>query len=252
MSVRIFIIVLVSFGHSIGHGATATIATASNFKSTMDELIPLYQQHYPHSVRQVNASSGVLFNQIVFGAPFDLFLSADARYPTALQQRMSGIGKATTYAIGKLVMVVNDNNKPPPIVSETAVINTLSTLTGKIAIANPDIAPYGLAAHQVIAHLGLWDSLQSRLIRGNNVGQAFQFIATKNATLGFVAQSQALYFKTEELSIWPLPISWYQPIRQQAILLQSGQQNPAARSFLEFLTTADAQSIIRKHGYLSP
>jgi molybdate transport system substrate-binding protein len=248
------------------HGAmaaTATIATASNFKETMNELITQFEQSQPHQLRQVNAASGILFNQIRHGAPFDALLAADSRYPLALEQQGLGVsGSRFTYAIGALVLV---STSPLPNMTEPTAEAFRSVLAGtlasggKIAMAHPNTAPYGRAAQQVLHYLQIAPDHQMQLVRAHNINQSFQFVATGNAALGFAARSQ-LAASASQLSAtnstalyyWPVPTSWHQPIRQQAILLQSAQHNLAAVSFLHFLTTEEAQIIIRRHGYNTP
>ncbi len=238
----------------------ATIATASNFKAAMDELIYHFQQHFPHQLRQTNASSGVLFNQISYGAPFDVFLAANSYYPKLLADQGQAFSDSRyTYAHGKLVLLSTSPLEISSSKSQQAVTNILTTALSngdKIAIANPDTAPYGIAAQQALDHLGLWQNHQAQLVRGNNVGQSFQFVATGNVAFGFAALSQLNALTAQQqhsaLYAWPLPEHWYQPIRQQAILLQSGKDNPAAVAFLDFLTSNEAKSIIRRHGYSAP
>ncbi len=246
--------------------ALGTIATSSNFKRAMVDLIEEFERSHPHQLRQVNASSGVLFNQITMGAPFDVMLSANSYYP----QQLVSLGFAPpesrfTYAEGKLVLAFSKNNSS----IRCSFVNghTVSTadrecfvaaITGihqrhsRLAVANPDFAPYGIATRQTLQHLGLWESTSQQRVTGSNVGQTYQFVATGNSAAGFVALSQLVQAadqRGQSLDYWPVPESWYQPIRQQAILLQSGLDNPAALSFLAFLQTDRAKAIIQRHGY---
>lgn len=246
--------------------AVSTMATASNFKWAMSDLIEAFEASHPHQLRQVNASSGVLFNQITMGAPFDVMLSANSRYPQQLEKLNLAVpGSRFTYAEGKLVLAFSDtmqsipcsfsNGSHPPPAIQSCFIAALANIRqqqSKLAIANQDIAPYGIAAQQALQHLGLWESTKPHLVRGSNVGQTYQFVATGNTAAGFVALSQMSLPELQGnhlLEYWPVPENWYQPIRQQAILLQSGQENPAALSFLVFLKTDPAKAIIQRHGY---
>lgn len=235
--------------------ATATIATAANFKLTMTELISQFQSQQPHHLRQVNASSGVLFNQISHGAPFDVFLAANSRYPTALaEQGYADSNSLFTYAEGKLVLASTTPLDNSPARRQPNIADLLSQALQagkKIAIANPETAPYGIAARQALQHLNLWQHHQPQLVRGNNAAQSVQFVATGNVSFGLVALSQAQN-PLIGLFYWPIPATWYQPIRQQAILLQSAQHNPAATAFLDFLKSREAKAIIRRHGYNTP
>ena len=244
------------------HGAaaaTATIASASNFRMAMDELTVLFTQRYPYQLRHSYASSGVLFNQISHGAPFDVFLSADSHYPITLADNGMAVAESRfTYAEGKLVLVSSKPLTGGTVVDRgtiTAALNAVFGNGGKVAIANPDIAPYGIAAKQALSYLELWRNNQSKLVRATNVGQSFQFVATGNAAIGFAALSQLQrpqHKAIAALHYWPIPGHWYQPIRQQAILLQSAGNNPAAIAFMDFLTTDDAKAVIQRHGYATP
>ena len=223
----------------------ATIATASNFSRTMSELIAAFEQRHPHRIVQVNAASGVLFNQIAYGAPFQAFLSADARYPQALLQRgLVTEAQAFTYAIGQLA--VASRSLPSEQLELKALIAALVNQQQKLAIANPNTAPYGIAARETLLSLKLWRQAKPHLVRGNNIGQSFQFVASGNAQAGIVALSQVI---GSDMAFRPIPQQHHRPIRQQAILLQS--KNTAAVAFLDFLQTADAKKIIQRHGYLT-
>ncbi len=231
------------------YAETATIAVASNFKTAMTELIGQFHQQYPqHQLKQSNASSGSIVSQVKQGAPFAAFLSADSRYPISLEtEGHAVINTRITYAKGQLVAVAPDwaiNDQQSFIKAIKATINSLY----KIAIANPDIAPYGLAAKQTLNHLALWQQTQAHLVKGSNVGQTFQYVATGNAPIALVALSQVENLKPA-IDYWLIPKDWYQPIRQQAILLQSGKSNQAAIDFLTFLQTDTAKAIIRQQGY---
>ena len=245
--------------------AVGTIATASNFKWAMSDLIETFEGSHRHTLRQVNASSGILFNQITLGAPPDVMLSANSRYPQQLEQLNLALPESRfTYAEGKLVLVFSDamqsipcsfsssHSSAPDRSCFTAALANIGQQQSKVAIAHPDIAPYGIAAQQALQHLGLWESMKKHLVRGSNAGQTYQFVATGNAAAGFVARSQVSLPEQQgshSLAYWPVPENWYQPIRQQAILLQSGQENPAALSFLAFMKTDKAKAIIQRHGY---
>ncbi len=228
---------------------TATIAVATNFKTTMTKLIAQFHQQYPqHQLKQSNASSGSIVNQVRQGAPFAAFLSADSRYPTSLEtQGLAVANTRATYAEGQLVAVAPDQTISDQQ-SLTEAINATVNLEHKIAIANPDIAPYGLAAKQTLTHLKLWRATKSYLVKGSNVGQTFQYVATGNAPIALVALSQVKQLNPS-IDYWLIPKEWYQPIRQQAILLQSGKTNQAAITFLDFLQTDTAKAIIREQGY---
>jgi len=233
--------------------ATATVAVATNFRPTLNTLAATFEQQSQHRLRLVSSSTGVLYNQILHGAPFDLLLAADSEHPLLLEH--GGMGQPAsrfTYATGALALVFAFAPETPTPIDrgnlEQAFIDILSASSGKIALANPALAPYGLASQQVLEHLGLWLPLQSRLAMGNSVAQSHQFVATGNSPLGFIALAQA-YNTAPTLSYWPVPANWHRPIQQQAILLQSGHNNPAAVDFHRFLRGATAATIIASDGY---
>ena len=263
---RVFFTLVCCLWATGSFSALGTIATASNFKWAMSDLIETFETSHPHRLRQVNASSGILFNQITFGAPFDVMLSANSRYPQELEKLGFAIPESRfTYAEGKLILAFSDTMQSIPCSNSernhlpeanqscfTTVLANIRQQQSRLAIANPDIAPYGIAAQQALQYLGLWESTKQHLVRGSNVGQTYQFVATGNAAAGFVALSQLSFPEHQghrSLEYWTVPENWYQPIRQQAILLQFGQQNPAALSFIAFLKTDKAKAIIRRHGY---
>lgn len=242
------------------NAATATIAVASNFKHTMEQLITPFEHQSGHSITQVNASSGTLFNQITHGAPFDILLSADLRYPLLLAD--SGKGIKTTlfsYAQGQLVLLFSQPPNTKPGNEQQRFTQSLIAIQKhdtKIATANPMIAPYGIAARQTLQTLQLWnDATRNSWVRGNNVGQTLQFVITGNAAAGFVSYSQLVQLANSNnrtYTYWKVPQDWYQPIRQGAILLQSAHNNEAAQAFLQFLQSDRAQRIIQDNGYTIP
>lgn len=231
---------------------TATIAVASNFKPTLALLVAKFETQSEHRLRVVSTSTGVLFNQIKHGAPFDLLLAADNTHPMLLEQQGLGVkGSRFTYATGGLALVFNDNSQQlfgKASIDENFIVDIINQSKGKIAIANPKLAPYGLATQRVLSKLGLWETLQPRLVLGSNIAQSFQFVATANATVGFIALTQAINSKVQ-LNYWAIPDKWHLPIRQQAILLQSGNENRAAVEFVTFLKTSAAKAIINHNGY---
>lgn len=214
------------------------IAVASNFKEPASELVKRFQERTGRNVTVTVGSTGKLYAQIRNGAPFAVFLAADAERPALLEKQIpAAAGSRFTYAVGKLVLWSPDTN----LVDGEGKV--LESDFGKLAIANPKLAPYGAAAEEVIRKKGLWKKIESRLVRGENIGQTFQFVSTGNAELGFVALSQA---KDREGSLWEVPNELYTPIEQQAVLL-SGDEG--AREFFEFLKSEEARELIRSYGY---
>jgi molybdate transport system substrate-binding protein len=224
----------------------ATVAVASNFKSTLEKLDKEFRQQQPHQLRIVSAASGVLYSQALHGARFDLLLSADSERPRLVEEAGTGVpGSRFTYALGQLALT------GPMVKHPSNASELLGNLDGKLAIANPELAPYGLAARQTLQHLGLWQALQDQLVMGANIGQAYQFVATGNAPMGLVALPLVLQDARKPFH-HVIPAAWHEPILQQAILMKSGRENAAAIAFLEFLRSNPSRDIIAKDGYLLP
>jgi molybdate transport system substrate-binding protein len=225
------------------HAQTATIAVASNFKPTMEKLAQSFSTSHGHQLRRVYGSSGKLLAQIRHGAPFDAFLSADTAKPQHLISQGLGIMSSSyIYAIGQLALWSPSAKTPL-----TAAILKQPDIT--LAIANPKLAPYGVAATQLLATLQLTNASNIRLIQGENINQTFQFVATGNADVGLVAYSQLTHHSQNIANAWRIPPSSHAPIEQQAILLRSGQSNSAASDFLAYLASTEAKAIIRWSGY---
>lgn len=223
------------------------LAVAANFHDASERLAVRFTEKTGHSTRISYGSTGKLYAQIRHGAPFDVFLAADQERPRLMEQDGSGIpGTRFTYAVGKLVLWSPD---------QQAFGNPEAFLRAgdfrHLAIANPATAPYGLAARQTLEHLGLWEALEKRLVRGESIAQTFQFVATGNAAAGFVALAQ-LRDDHNRGTRWQVPDTHHEPIAQQAILLERGRDNDAARAWLNFLASADGQDIIRQYGYDIP
>jgi molybdate transport system substrate-binding protein len=232
----------------IGHHAVADevrVAVAANFTGAANEIAPLFKKLSGHSVKLSFGSTGKLFTQIENGAPFDVFLAADSRRPKKAEYEGLAVpGTRFTYARGKLVLW-----SASPCLFEDGETYIRGGTFDHLAIANPKTAPYGLAAQQVMQKLGVWDDMQDKLIRGDSIAQTFQFAATGNAEIGFVAYSQIMKWKDRDGSLWIIPDNNYAPIEQQAVLLKRGADNPAARAFIEFLKGTEARSVIEGFGY---
>lgn len=219
------------------------VAVASNFRPALQALEPAFSAQTGHTLSPSYGSTGKLYAQILHGAPFALFLAADAERPMRLEQSGAAVaGTRFTYAVGKLVLWRRE-----PGSADIGVDFLQSGAFRHLAIANPDTAPYGRAAKQALEQLGLWEALSPRIVRGENIGQAFAFVRSGNAELGFVAQSQLALDPLEPPgSSWLVSEELYDPIQQQAVLLRD---EPAARAFLEFLQGEAARSIIQSQGY---
>jgi len=244
MMPRLLCLLLILLCPVAGITATATVAVSSNFRTTFEQLNLAFKHTHPHQLKLVSAATGVLYQQILQGAPFNILLAADSWHPQLLEQQGKVANNSRfTYATGELVLIGAAQLDGNP---EQAIKQLLKIDISKLAIANPDTAPYGLAAQQVLEHLGLWSSLQSKLVRAANIAQAFQYVDSGSANLGLVAWSQAIH---RQVPYQKIPDDWYTPIQQQAILLQSGANNPAARDFIRFMKSPTARNIIRKDGY---
>ena len=218
------------------------VAVAANFTEPAKEIATLFKEKTGNEAILSFGASGAFFTQITQDAPFQVFLSADAERPKALiDQGYAVPGSAFTYAIGKLALWSR-------VIDVTRGAEALKAGGfSKLSIANPAAAPYGAAAVETMKALGVYDALQPKIVQGNSIAQAFQFVDTRNAELGFVALSQL--YGVAEGTRWLVPQNLYAPIRQDAVLLKKGENDEASRAFLEFLKGRDARVLIGKFGY---
>ena len=224
--------------------AEVQVAVAANFSAPMQKIAPLFEADTGHKVVLAFGSTGRFYAQIKNGAPFDVLLAADDETPARLEREGQGSSRAT-YAIGKLVLW----SKQPGLVDEQGAVLRSGSFA-KIALADPRLAPYGTAAIETLTQLGLLDTLRARIVQGENIAQTYQFVATENAPLGFVALSQVWADgRLKEGSAWRVPATLYSPIRQEAILLNKGRDNAAATALLQYLRGEKARTIIRSYGY---
>lgn len=223
------------------------VAVASNFTSTFAELAALFESTSPHRIKTSSGSSGKIFAQIQHGAPFDVFLSADHDKPLRLIDSQQAVANSKfTYAFGALALW--SNRKAFLAQHEKRLISGKFT---KLALANPTLAPYGLAAQQVLERLRMFKRIKGKQVQGENIAQTYQFISTGNADLGFVALSQVLN-KAQKNTYWIVPSHLYNPIRQDAVLLSRASNNQAAKAFLAFLQSTAAKAVIAANGYRTP
>lgn len=229
-----------------GKAEQITVASASNFTQAMELLIAEFESLSDHSVQTVYGSSGRLYAQIINGAPFDVFFSADQDKAERLEaEGLIAAGSRFTYAIGALVLW----SKEPGLMTDNAEVLRRGEYR-KLALANPRLAPYGVAAVEVLQRLGLTESSRDRWILGENIAQTFQFVDTANAELGFVALSQVLVDdRLQTGSGWIVPTELYTPIRQDVVLLNRTDSEQAAREFLDFIRSDTARAIIESYGY---
>lgn len=227
-----------------GQAGQTHVAVAANFLAPMKQLAPLFEQSSGHTLVVSSGSTGKFYAQIKNGAPFDVLLAADDATPARLLHEGDAV-RTQPYAVGKLALWSAD----PGTIDGTDSILRRGAYT-RLAVANPRLAPYGAAAMQVLEKLGLADAVKDKSVVGENIGQTYQFVASGNAEIGFVALSQiTLDGKLAGGSVWQIPSSLYSPIRQDAALLKRGESNPAARALLDYLNTPAAIAVIRSYGY---
>jgi molybdate transport system substrate-binding protein len=221
------------------------VAVAANFIGPFREVAMEFEKATGHTVQVASGSSGNFYSQIKNGAPFDVFFSADNERPKLLEEEGLGVkGNRFTYAIGRLVLW---SPNPSLVKGE----DTLRSASFKhLAIANPKTAPYGVAAMQAMQKLGVWESVQPRIVMGESLGQTMGFIESGNAELGFLALSQVLDPKIKGTGgRWDVPNDLHEPIQQDVVLLTKGKDNPAAKALMEFMGGPQSKAIIERYGY---
>ncbi len=223
------------------------VAVAANFLVTLEEIVARFEQDTGHVALVTSGSSGKFYAQIRNGAPFDVFFSADVMRPKLLEEEGFAVqGSRLTYAVGRLTLW----RPGPTMVEKNGTSMLLSDTVKYVAIANPKTAPYGTAAEEVLRKLGLWERIQGRLVRGENVGQTFHFVFSRNAQLGFVALAQVLGPKVNGTgSRWDVPAHWHAPLQQQVVLLRKGRHNGGAHALLDYVQGATSRNIIERFGY---
>lgn len=225
------------------------VAVASNFAAPLERIAAQFQQESGHTLKMSSGSSGKFYAQITAGAPFDVLLSADDSIPKRLLQEGKAVeGSRFVYAIGRLVLW---SAQPDFVDAKGAVLNKGNF--NKLAIADPRVAPYGVAAKETLEKLTMWNAMQERLVKGENITQTYQFAASENAELAFIALSEIMRDgKISTGSWWLVPAEFHKPIKQSAVQLVSAQDPAAAKAFLSFLKSEKAAAIIRSFGYEMP
>ena len=229
--------------------ATTLVAVAANFTKPMTEIAAEFEKATGYGAKLSFGSTGKFVSQLENGGPFEVLLAADETGPQKLiQDGYAVAGSQFVYALGKLVLW----SATPGYVDDQGKILSVGGFK-HLALADPKLAPYGAAALEVLKNKGLLEKLKPLLVQGENIAQTYQFISTANAELGFVALSQVIENgKIANGSGWIIPGSDYAPIRQSAVLLKNGAENPAAQALLAYLKTAPALAIIQKYGYDLP
>lgn len=222
------------------------VAVASNFTGPMQRIAARFEHETGHKVVASYGATGAFYAQIRNGAPFELLLAADESVPLKLEQEGRAVpGSRFTYAIGKLVLW----SAAKQVVDDQGEVLKHHRFD-RLAIANPSTAPYGMAALQTMKSMGLYEAIAPRLVQGENITQAFQFVSTGNAPLGFVAMSQVYEAgRLKSGSAWIVPAGAYRPIRQDAVVLPKGRGRPVVAAFVTYLQSERTRSLIRSYGY---
>ncbi|EDM82878.1 MULTISPECIES: molybdate ABC transporter substrate-binding protein [unclassified Limnobacter] len=231
------------------HAGSATVAAAATLRHALDEISPQFTKATGHTLKVAYGSSGNFYSQIKQGAPFDVFLSADMVFPQKLVDEKLAVAPALPYAEGRLVLLLPRKSrlKPDGTLADLAAALKDGRLS-KLAIANPTVAPYGTRAQEALMHADLWAGVKPRLVIGENVGQATQFVASGAAQAGLVALSLALAPDLAARTQYALvPREWHQPLVQGMVLIQP--ENPAAKALADYLKTETARAVLKKYGY---
>ncbi|WP_286999513.1 MULTISPECIES: molybdate ABC transporter substrate-binding protein [Comamonas] len=239
-------LITAAFWAGAAHADTISVAVASNFTAPMQKIAAEFAKDTGHKAVLSFGATGKFYAQINHGAPFGVLLAADDTTPAKIASEGKGVAASRfTYAVGKLVLWSKQDGY---VDAQGAVLKT-----GKfqhVAIANPKLAPYGLAAEQTLTQLGLLEQIKPKFVQGENIGQTYQFAATGNAELGFVALSQVMEDgKIKSGSAWLVPEAMHDPIRQDAIILNNAKDNAAAKALMDYLQGDKARAIISAYGY---
>ena len=231
---------------ALAHAGEVTVAVAANFTAPMQKIAQAFEQDTGHKALLAFGSTGKFYAQIKNGAPFAVLLAADDETPARLEKEgLTVAGTRFTYATGRLALWSKQAN----VVDDKGEV-LRSNSFNKLAIADPKLAPYGIAAMEVIHKLGVQGSVIPKLVQGESIGQTYQFVSTENAQLGFVALSQIFFDgRMAQGSAWVVPPSLHTPLKQDAVLLHHGKDNTAAHALLNYLQADKAKTIIRQYGY---
>ena len=240
---RVLAVLIVVFAAGSALAAETKVAVAANFAEPAKVIAARFKARTGHDATLSFGSSGQFYAQIANGAPYEVFLSADRERPEKAEAEGLGVaGSRFTYAIGRLVLY----SKTPGLVDGRGAVLATGRFQ-KLAIADPRTAPYGVAAVETMKKRRVYDALRPRLVQGTSITQAYQFVETGAAEVGFVAASQLIGVKGG--SRWLVPAGDHTPIDQQAVLLKSGANSAAAQAFIRFLKGPEARAIIQRYGY---
>lgn len=235
-------VALVTLGTAHAFAGEVSVAVAANFTKPAEEIGAAFTAKTGHTVVFSFGATGALYTQITQAAPFEVFLSADNKRPAQAVTDGFGVdGTVFTYAVGKVVLY-----SPTIDVTDGAAVLKAGAFQ-HIAVADPKTAPYGKAGLEVVEKLGLTEAITPKVVTGENISQTLQFVDSGNAEVGFVALSQVMGKPASQ--VWVVPAADYSPILQDAVLLKTGEADPAAKAFIEFLKGPEATDIIKKFGY---
>ncbi len=233
------------------HAQSLHIAAASDLQFALNDLASQYEKQSGAKIAVTFGSSGNFFAQIENGAPFDLFFSADISYPQKLiEAGLAEPDSRYTYAFGRIVLWVPSDSPLNP--SQMQWNTLLDARIQKIAIANPEHAPYGRAAVAALQKAGLYEQVKPKLVYGENISQAAQFVQSGSAQGGILAMSLTFSPAMKSGKTWEIPREWYPPMEQAVVLLKASPNKPAANTFLAFLRTEPARAIFRRYGFTLP
>jgi molybdate transport system substrate-binding protein len=235
---------------SVSAASEVSVAAAADLHYAFKELVAHFEQATGVHVKLTVGSSGTLYAQIRNGAPFDLFFSADIRYPQQLEQSGDAVpGSLSRYARGRIVLWVQAGS--PLDVARQGMAALLDPTVTRIAIANPKHAPYGRAAVAAMTHAGVYDRVKERLVLGESIAQAAQFVESGAADIGIIALSLALAPPMKQVGrYWEVPLEWYPPLEQGVVILRRGANQEGARAFVAYVQSAEGQTIMRRYGFL--
>lgn len=244
-------LMIVLFSATAVRGQEVRVAAAADSKFAMAQLAEQFEKETGTIVNVTYGSSGNFFSQILNGAPFDLFFSADVEYATRLAARgFAERGTLYTYAVGQIVIWMPSGTKLD--LTKQGWNALLDASIQKIAIANPEHAPYGRAAVAALQKAGIYEQVKSKLVYGENISQAAQFVQSGNAQAGIIARSLALSPGMRDGKTRGIPAEMHPPIEQAAIMLSGAKNKKAARAFLDFVKSAEGREILLKYGFTFP
>jgi len=246
----VFVLTLFGFSMQSAHaGEKITIAAAADLKFALDEIVVLFNKTHPADrAETIYGSSGKFQTQIRQGAPFDLYFSADIAYPRALKEEGFTASEVQPYAVGRIVLWSTSRDA-----ARMTLANLADPAIRKIAIANPKHAPYGKRAEEALKASGMWAKVEAKLVYGENVAQAAQFVQTGNAQAGIVALSLALSPELAKQGSYALiPDKLHQPLEQGFIVTRRAVDNPLAQAFARFMVSGEARAIMSRYGFVLP